>query len=143
MKRTLVDARRAADAVLPQISDYQASLLREWLRGEEARAKQEATEFVMAREGEVLSMRDDALRELTTVRDAYTELAAEGGTGRISAHDYTERLNELKVRQAAADQHLAEATHIADRMEEIEDAPVEWFSGLQERMPHMMSETPL
>jgi hypothetical protein len=142
MKRTITEAQRAFASQLPHLSDYLANEERQVLAAHEVAAKEHADRFITGHEEEALGLRDEALRELTAVRDALDDLNAEGSTGRVSARDYSARLSDLRARQEIADAQLSKAANLADTMEAVEADPIEWFSGLQERMPHMQVEVP-
>jgi len=78
----------------------------------EERAKQHAAEYGAEREEEALALRDEASRELTSVRDEYDDLARTAPEGRAAAVDLEEQLNALQVRQMEAEARL-------DRVQEI------------------------
>jgi len=142
MKRTVAEAHRAFDDVLPRLSDYQANEGRQALQELDQHAANEADEFTKAREEEALALRDEALKALTEARDGFESLSAEGSEGRIAGTDYAARMHELKERQDTAEAKLARATEIADGIEGIEADPVAWFSELQKRMPHLRTMVP-
>jgi hypothetical protein len=86
-RRTLADARRSFDEMLPGLSDYWAGIYRKLLTGYEGTAQQAADEHVSTREQEALALRKDALRELAAARDAYEDVTREALTGRTPATD--------------------------------------------------------
>jgi len=143
MKTTLANARQNLEDALPGLSDWQAREARQVLADAEARAKSYAEEYIAAREAEVRAARDEALRELTAVRDGMDALTSEGSTGRISAEDYSTTLNGLVARQFAAEERLNRAEEKVGLIEQIEADPVARCDSMSQRIPHLLMELPL
>jgi hypothetical protein len=139
--RTIASARAALDDMLPHLSDYQVAEARKVLAQLEREARNQATAYVTDREREVREARDSALRELTAVRDAMDELAAEGSTGRVSAQEYAQRLNGLAGRQFKAEDLLTKAEAKVELVEQIETDPIGWFDDLTART-HTWQDVP-
>jgi hypothetical protein len=138
----LAEARRAfEEEILPRVSDHQANEGRRFLQEAEAKAQEQASKRVTSLEQEFRSIRDDALRKLTEVRDDYEALAAEGSSGRISAQDYQARLQDLRRQQQAAEGRLEDAEKLVDQAEAIEGDPIAYYDDLTRRM-NMLQEWP-
>lgn len=132
--RTIAEARAALE-LAPVVSDDMARRYREALEEAENTATAAATERIEAYEGEVRTARDEALRELTAVRDAFDDLSAEGATGRILAGEYAHRLEDLAQRQVAAEERLRAAEEKVGWIEEIEADPLGWADEHLYRFP--------
>lgn len=142
-RRPLGQAREILEAnIVPRLNDWQATQYREWLDRAENAARAQADSFAAEREAEVRETRDAALRELTAVRDGFDDLRAEGGTGRVSAAAYGERLHVLRERQERAEAALRAAEEKVERIERIEEDPIAWFDDLTRRTPRLLPEVP-
>lgn len=56
-----------------------------------------ADRYIADREAEVRQARDEGLRELTAVRDAFDDLSAQGAIGRLPGTEYGNRLDAFAV----------------------------------------------
>lgn len=143
MKRTLAQARRMLEEDLaPNLNDRALREHRRVLEEAEANARRHADQFVSECEAEARSAWDAAVRELSAVRDALDQLAAEGATGRVSAEEYTARLGHLRARQEEAEAELDATGANVDAIERIEGDPAEWFDDLASHHPILMPEFP-
>jgi chromosome segregation ATPase len=141
-RRTLVDARREfEEQVLPRVSDHQARQGREMLEVAEGKARAEADKRVISIEAEVREIRDEALRELTEVRDSFDALASEASLGRISSAEYSNRLEALRRRQAEAEGQLDDAEEKVEQIAAVEDDPIRWYDDLTRRT-NLLQEWP-
>lgn len=138
-RRTITDAKRELDVLLPGISDYWAKQFRQEISAAEQRAEALAAEHVAREADNLLQLRDAALRTLTEVRDDYDALAATGRDARVSATDYSAQLNVLRRRQADAEELLARAEMEAERLTAIEDDPVAYHDDIAGRT-HQLPE---
>jgi hypothetical protein len=138
-RRTIQDARKEYEALLPSITDYYANQFRNELTEAEQKAQALAAEHVAREADNLLQLRDSALRTLTDVRDDYDALAATGRDARVSAADYSAQLNVLRRRQADAEELLARAEMEAERLAAIEDDPVAYHDDIAGRT-HQLPE---
>jgi hypothetical protein len=142
-RRTLAAARRVLEhELLPRVSDYWAAEAGQVLEAAEAKARQVADGYAAARDAEIRLGRDEALRELTAVRDELEDLATQGATGRLRAADYSVTLHDLRERQVRAEDQLAQAAEKVALVEQIEADPIAWFDEFACRQPHVMPEVP-
>lgn len=141
-RRTIGEARAALEDLLSGLSDYQANEARSILESAESGAREFVSKRIDDLEASAKATRDEASRELTTVRDALDDLRREGSSGRLSSTEYTATLNELTARKTTAEQQLGEAGEVADRIEEMEADPVAAYDALASRFPTMGVETP-
>ena len=114
MLRTLAEAQVAFVDVIPELSDYWRGQGQALLNEAEEQAKVQAAHHVADYEAQALALRDEALKELTTSRDAMDELAAEGRReGQAQCAGDSQRLaGQLTTAQKQADDRLARsATH--------------------------------
>lgn len=139
--RTIAEARSALE-LAPVVSDDQARRYREALEEAEHTATAAAVERIEAIETEVRETRDEALRELTAVRDAFDDLSAEGATGRIPSGEYAHRLDDLAHRQVAAEERLRAAEEKVGLIEEIEADPIAWADAHLYRFASTRPEFP-
>jgi hypothetical protein len=144
MRRLTISEARAVfeEQVLPQVNDHQAREARSILEAAEKQAQSFAAEYISDREREVRESRDQALRELTEVRDSLDDLRVEGGTGRVSAREYADRLEALHRRQEAAEAAMEEAQDKVSLIEQIETDPITFYDEMAERFEHMKVEVP-
>jgi hypothetical protein len=141
--RTLAEARQVLEnEVLPAVSDYWAPKLKAAMDEAEQDARNRASQFVDEREAEGMESRKAALEELTSVRDAMDDLRPQIEAGRISAADAAKAVRELHDRQDAAEGALARVGSLAETMAGIEDDPIAWWSGQQERLPALRWDAP-
>lgn len=141
--RTTREARRDFEqAIAPRANDYLTQRGRALLAAAEERAKQHADGYIAQREKEALALRDEALRELTAVRDEYDRLAAIGHEGRTEARAFGAQLTQLQQRQMEAEARLERAQAIVDDIAKVEESSVDWFDDLTERMPHLRADFP-
>ncbi len=142
-RRTLSDARQALEQdVLPMVSDHKAREFQAALAEAEKQATSFAEGYIGDQEQEVRTARDEALRELTAVRDAFDDLLGQGSSGRVPASEYTDQLQELRGRQTQAEAQLAWAEERVTLIEQIEADPIAWFDELASRFPQMKAEVP-
>lgn len=141
MKRTIASAREEFEFVIPQLSDHWVSQGKKILADAEAKAKEQADQFLGRHEEEALALRKDALQELTATRDELDQLATEGSHGRLPAREYSARLSELRERQQTAEAKLGRVEELADQIAEVESDPIAWFDSLTSRT-HLLQEYP-
>lgn len=134
-RRTMADARRALEEeVIPRVSDHWANEYRTFLESAESVARKQADEFFERREGEILGVREEALKSLTEVRDEYDALQSGIGTGLLPARDATLSLRSLRRRQEEAEALLGRAEHEVERLEELEsDGGIAWMDDVMQR----------
>jgi hypothetical protein len=143
MRRTIADARQVLEEDLaPTLNDGRLRQAREVLAQAEAQAREAAGAHLDRHEAELREVRQEALRELTEVRDAFDALVAEGAEGRISAKEYADRLDVLGQRRAQADDALAKAAEQVERFQGIEDDPIGFYDELASRFEHMKVDFP-
>lgn len=143
MRRTIAQARLVFEQeVLGRVTDYQRSEFEAMIREREKLAQREASSFVDSQLADAMSMRDDALRELTEVRDESDDLPREIGEARVAADDFALRLNELRARRENADTRLREADAVCASIDEAEADPVAWFDATLARSPQLMPDWP-
>ncbi len=139
MRRTLADARRAMEEdLIPQSSDYIANRAREFYREQERKAEQQAARFISEREAEVVSIRNEALRELAEVRDGLEAL----NTASLPSEEFTAELRSLRERQAEAEAALTKAQEHVDLIEQIEEDVTAWWSEMESRQPQLQADWP-
>jgi chromosome segregation ATPase len=142
-RRLLRDARRSLEEeVLPSANDYRGRQHTQVLQAAETRARQRAEAFLEEHEHDVREARDSALRELTEVRDELHELASEGKEGRISAGEYLDRLDHLRIRQRDAEASLSEVEQAIEHISAVEDDPIAWADDLASRFPRLKEDFP-
>lgn len=141
-RRTVAEARTVLEQTKPHLSEYWVTRYTSVIERKEQQAREHAEGSVAQRADEALRLRDEALRELTEVRDGLDDLAKEGKAGRTPSRDYLSRMEELKQRQVTAEGQLDRADAIAQDVERIEADPLAWFSELQERSPRLKQEFP-
>jgi chromosome segregation ATPase len=140
-RRTIADARRSLESdLLPSASDHIANLAKRELAAAEAKAKQHADAYVARREGEILQLRDTALRWLTDARDGLEALTAETASARTTASDASRRLRDLQGLKDRAESALAKCAEEAEELEAVEKDPSTWFDALTQRSPHLRLE---
>jgi chromosome segregation ATPase len=141
-RRTIAQARWVLENELPATPGQVSTALRAVLGDAEAKARSEADTSAADLERRVLELRDNALRELTEVRDAMDELRTTSANGRASASNHSRRLNELRQQQERAEAKLAEALTHAERIEAIEADPVAYYDDLTSRHPQLLTDFP-
>lgn len=141
-RRTLADARRTLDDQRPYLTDYAAQQAEQHLQAVESEATAAADRYVTERVEEIRADYDVALRELTTARDRYDEVISEASHARIESPVYARQLQDVRRSHEAAEAALAKLDQRVDAVAAIEDAPLDWFTDLQQRMLHMRTEVP-
>jgi hypothetical protein len=109
------------------------------MEAEEQRARAYISNFVQEREREALEHRSQALKDLTTARDAYDALRKDD---RISATEYAQQMEELRRQQDRAENMLAQLENTAEELERYEDDPLSAYDELQRRIPKLRTEFP-
>src|SRR5207244_3278532 len=108
----------------------------------EAQARKFVDDYISGQEQGVRTGRDEALRELTAVRDEFGDLLAEGSSGRLPAAEYADRLNELRARQAQAEAQLQQAEEKVAQIEKVETDPIGYYDQQAARFQHLRVEVP-
>lgn len=79
--------------------------------------------------------REQTLRTLCEVRDGYAQLAKDGQAGKLTASEFTARLNDLEMRDTTERKQLGEIVNASDFVGEIEEAPLDYADDHRERNP--------
>lgn len=141
MRRTIAAFKHDFETnILPGVSDYNANRIKKLIAEAETEARLRAKAHVEELERQVLSLRDEALHELTEVRDSFDDLARDGQDARVRAADYSSKMAELRKRQDQAEEQLAHAEAIVEDLEAVEADPIEWFDKFTQRMPMLMKD---
>lgn len=74
--------------------------------------------------------REDVLHELCEVRDSYAQLVKDGKGGKLTAAEFTERLNHLEGRQASAMNGVRICSEMTASVAAIEEDPLAYASNV-------------
>ena len=141
-RRSLLDARRTLDEQRPYISDSTLRRYSEHLDRHDEDARHAAERHVAGQADDIRDTFDTALRELTTARDAYDDLAAQAGQARIGSRDYAMQLRAARARHEKAEGALETLEARVDALAAVEEDPIAWHDGLAQRMPELRIEVP-
>lgn len=136
MQRTVTDAARALEELAPTLNPEMYRRYNEELTQARNAATATAGEFADRQVADVDAVREDLLRGLCEVRDAYAALAKDGESGRISAADYQARFARLRQQQRALERRAGDIVRVAELVEGIETDPEGWADNFQNRYPH-------
>jgi hypothetical protein len=125
-RRTLSNARRAFEDMAPSLNPEMYRRLEDELKRASAGALHLATRYVDERVNEALGAREEMLTNWCTVRDGYTALANEAATGRLTAREVNERLEDLRQQQRALERHGETIGRTVETVERIETDPEGW-----------------
>ena len=141
-RRSLLDARRTLDEQRPYLSDTTFRQYSEQLDKADEDARAAATRHVETKADDIRETYDQALRELTTARDAYDDLAAQAGQARIGSRDYATQLRAARARHEKAEAALQILEARVDALADVEEDPIAWHDSLAQRMPELRIEVP-
>lgn len=118
------------------LSDNQRSIAEGQVAEAKAKAEDMATAAADGYVNEAQERWEPISEDLCAARDGYTELIKEAGLGRLTAREYTDRLNSLRQRHRSAVSAVEDFAATAERVEEIEADPVAYGE-------HIFSVTPM
>jgi len=83
----------------------------------------------------IAALRDDALRDLCSVRDDFAALAAEANRSPITSAEYARRFNELQARQRHAARAITRTEEALAFVGPVEDDPIAYGDALYAKFP--------
>ncbi|MGI9121204.1 MAG: hypothetical protein ACR2G7_13990 [Acidimicrobiales bacterium] len=133
-QRTIADATFALETAAG-LSDADRRTAQGEIEEAKRLAATSANELADARVVEVAELRDEALRELCDVRDAYAELINAAEIGRITAAECDRALNDLRARQRTAERTISRTSEALTFVEAVEADPVAYGDAICAKYP--------
>ncbi len=129
MRRTIAEVKAWLDSD-SGLSEGDRRHIREELDQAKAALTKFAGDVATDHANDVDERREDVLVELCDVRDAFAQLVKDGRSGKLTAAEFTERLNQLEGRQASAANAVRICSETAASVTAIEEDPLAYANGV-------------